>query len=198
MRENNLTVKNKEYKAKRTPVKNKPRPERPNQWWGIDMTKFIIDTLGWVYLVIVLDWYTRKIVGYHIGLQSKSTDWMKALDMAVNEQCPEGTREYELNLMSFINACGVLKINQAFTSYNNPKGNANTERVIRTIKEDCIRINEWNSLDEAKNSIEKWIYNYNNLFPHSMLDYLSPVEFEKQITKQKVATIFSHIQCLIT
>lgn len=197
MRENNLTVKNKEYKAKRTPVKKKPRPDRSNQWWGIDMTKFIVDNLGWVYLVVVLDWHTRKIVGYHIGIQSKSTDWLEALNMAVNEQCPDGTREYELNLMSdngsqptstaFFNACGVLKINQAFTSYNNPKGNANTERVIRTIKEDCIWINEWNSLDEAKKCIEKWIHNYNNLYPHSMLDYLSPVEFEQLNTKQNAA-----------
>ena len=91
MREHNLTVKMKQYKAKRTPTKSKPRPIRPNQWWGIDMTKFIVDKLGWVYLVVVLDWYTRKIVGYHIGLQSKSTDWLDALDMAVKEQCyPEG------------------------------------------------------------------------------------------------------------
>jgi len=161
------------------------------------MTKFIVDRLGWVYLVVVLDWHTRKIVGYEIGLQSKSPDWLKALDMGVKEQCPEGAREYQLHLMSdngsqptstaFINACGVLDIEQAFTSYNNPKGNANTERVIRTIKEDCIWINEWDTLDEAKKAIEQWIHDYNHLYPHSALDYLSPVEFEQMCTKQNAA-----------
>jgi len=161
------------------------------------MTKFIVDKLGWVYLVVVLDWYTRKIVGYHIGLQSKSTDWLDALDMAVKEQCPLGARKYQLHLMSdngsqptskaFINACGVLKIEQAFTSYNNPKGNANTERVIRTIKEDCIWINEWESLEKTQKSIKKWIHDYNYLYPHSALNYLSPVEFEQNITKQFAA-----------
>ena len=205
MREHNLTVKQKLYKAKRTPQRSKPRPTRTNQWWGIDMTKFLIDKLGWVYMVVVLDWYTRKIVGYHIGLRSKSTDWLLALDMAVKEQCPDGAREYDVHLMSdngsqptsvaFINACAVLNIDQAFTSYNNPKGNANTERVIRTIKEDCIWINEWGSLNEAQSAIEHWIHDYPirdglrhiHLYPHSALDYLSPVEFELQNTKQKAA-----------
>jgi putative transposase len=40
-------------------------------------------------------------------------------------------------------ACGTLGIQQAFTSYNNPKGNADTERVIRTLKEECLWLHEW-------------------------------------------------------
>lgn len=197
MREHNLTVKRKQYQAKRTPQRSKPKPTRVNQWWGIDMTKFCIDRLGWVYMVVLLDWYTRKIVGYHIGLQSKSADWLTALDMAVKEQCPEGAREYKLHLMSdngsqptsvsFINACVTLNIEQAFTSYNNPKGNANTERVIRTLKEDCIWINEWESLNQAQQTIKQWIYDYNYLYPHSALDDLSPVEFELQNTNLNAA-----------
>jgi len=117
--------------------------------------------------------------------------------MAVKEQCPDGVREYNINLMSdngsqptskaFINACTTLEIEQAFTSYNNPKGNANTERVIRTIKEDCIWINEWDSLEEAQKAIEQWIHDYNHLYPHSALDYLSPIEYEQMFSKQKAA-----------
>ena len=112
--------------------------------------------------------------------------------MAVKEQCPDGAQEHDLHLMSgngsqptsvaLINACGILNIDQAFISYNNPKGNANTERVIRTIKEDCIWINEWDSLNEALQTIEQCIHDYNHLYPHSALDYLSPVEFELQNT----------------
>jgi len=41
----------------------KGRAERPHEIWGIDMTKFLVAGLGWVYLVIVIDWYTKKIVG---------------------------------------------------------------------------------------------------------------------------------------
>ncbi len=41
--------------------------------------------------------------------------------------------------------CSALEIKQIFTCYNNPKGNADTERVIRTVKEDLIWIKEWKS-----------------------------------------------------
>ena len=197
MREHNLLIKQKRYKAKRKITHSKPKPTWLNQWWGIDMTKFIIESVGWIYIVIVLDWYTRKITGYNISLQCKTTDWLNALHMAVNNQCSNGSREYHLHLMSdngsqptsvtFLKTCKILNIQQAFTSYNNPKGNANTERVLRTIKEDCIWINEWCSLKQAQQDIEQWIYDYNHLYPHSMLNDLSPVEFEQMCTKQKVA-----------
>ena len=197
MQEHNLLVKQKRYKAKRTPTHSKPKPTHLNQWWGIDMTKFLINSVGWVYFVVVLDWYSRKIVGYNLSLQSKTADWLNALYMAVNNQCVNGSREHHLHLMSdngsqptsktFLKECKILNIQQTFTSYNNPKGNANTERILRTIKEDCIWINEWGSLKEAQKDIEQWIFNYNHLYPHSMLNDLSPVEFEQMCTKQKAA-----------
>ena len=54
MREHNLTVKpNTRLIAKRVSERPKPRPDRPKQWWGIDMTKVMTES-GWVYVVIVL------------------------------------------------------------------------------------------------------------------------------------------------
>src|SRR3989304_4537959 len=64
MKKNDLLVDRKRYKAKRTPQKDKPKPVKINQWWGTDMTKFYVQSFGWVYLVIVLDWYSKKIVGF--------------------------------------------------------------------------------------------------------------------------------------
>ena len=55
--------------AKRTPSGSKPRPVRPCQWWGTDMTKVMTES-GWVYVVLVVDWFSKKIVGDHAGYQS--------------------------------------------------------------------------------------------------------------------------------
>jgi putative transposase len=137
MQRHELLVKpNMRIKAIRTLSRSKPKPDRPNQWWGIDMTKVMVDGFGWMYLVIVLDWYSKKIVGYYTGLECRSKHWLEALDMALNRQFPDGIRGNRLFLMSdngsqptsvsFMKTCRALDINQAFTSYNNPKGNADT------------------------------------------------------------------------
>jgi transposase InsO family protein len=155
MKEHNLTVKpNHKLKAKRLSGRPKPRPDRPNQWWGIDMTKVMTDS-GWVYIVIVLDWYSKKVVGHYAGTQATSCHWLDALDKALNRQFPGGVRGHDLHLMSdngsqptslrFMKACSSLKVNQAFTSYNNPKGNADTERMMRTLKEELLWLREWPS-----------------------------------------------------
>jgi len=95
-----LLVDVKRHKAKRTPQTKKPTPTRKNQWWGTDMTKFYVNTVGWVYLVIVLDWYSRKIVGFSFGRVPNTDLWLDALHMAVQDECPLGARAYGLNLMS--------------------------------------------------------------------------------------------------
>lgn len=139
-----LCRKNKHLKALRL-IRPKPNADRPNQCFGIDMTKVKTMT-GWAYITIVLDWYSKKVVGYHIGLQSKSRDWICALDMAQNNQFKDGVRGHGLNLVSdngcqptslaFIRYCSETDVNHIFTSFCNPKGNAETERFMRTIKEE--------------------------------------------------------------
>ena len=196
MKKNDLLVDRKRYKAKRTPQRDKPKPVKINQWWGTDMTKFYVQSFGWVYLVIVLDWYSKKIAGYKLNIRSKAEDWIEALNMAVDTNCPLGSREYELHLMSdngsqptsekYENAASLLGIKHITTSYSNPKGNADTERFMRTFKEEIIYPNEFDSLEEAKKAVEDFITFYNQDYPHSALGYLSPIDFEKQLTYKNV------------
>ena len=74
--------------------------------------------------------------------------------------------------------CSELGIKQIFTSYNNPKGNADTERVMRTIKEDLIWIREFESPFELDKALNQWVIKYNTVFPHSSLGYRTPQEYE--------------------
>jgi len=195
MRENGLLVQpNWRLKAKRDNQnnRNKPRATRPGQFWGIDMTKVMIETFGWLYLVIVLDWYTKKIVGYSVSIRSKAVDWLDALNMACNQQFPQGIlrKEQELFLVSdngsqptaekFMKACSVMEIKQIFASYCNPKGNADTERVIKTAKYDFVWVNEFNSPIKFIEGLARWIERYNTDRPHSTLGYRTPCDFEKE------------------
>jgi putative transposase len=63
-----LVTPNLKLKAKRTPSRSKPRPHKPNAWWGIDMTKVLVEGFGWIYIVVVLDWYTRLVYRSRCGL----------------------------------------------------------------------------------------------------------------------------------
>lgn len=195
MKENNLLVSiESRLKAKRGkyPYRDKPHATHPNQYWGIDMTKVLIGTYGWTYLVIVLDWYSKKIIGYSFKLHSQADDWIEALNDAIGKQFPGGilSEDKELFLVSdngsqptsrkFMQECATLGIKQIFTCYNNPKGNADTERVIRTIKEDLIWIREWKTPFELEDKLKEWVDCYNSDYPHSSLGYKTPNQFENE------------------
>jgi putative transposase len=191
MREHHLVVTpHLGLKAKRTPAGRKPKPTKPNEWWGIDMTTVLVAGFSWVYIVVVLDWYTKAIVGYYAGIRCTSKQWLAALDMAVNGQFPRGVRDQGLSLMSdngcqptsiaFMEACSTLEIHQTFTSYNNPKGNADTERFMRTLKEECLWLQEWNCPSQLINMLGSWIEEYNEHYLHSALGYKTPRQFERE------------------
>ena len=190
MRENNLTVKpNTRLIAKRVSERPKPRADKPKQWWGIDMTKVMADS-GWVYVVIVLDWYTKKIVGHYSGRQARSREWSDALEKGLNREFPGGVRGHGLKLMSdngsqptsisFMKVCSNLEVQQVFTSYNTPKGNADTERMIRTMKEELLWLREWDNERELSQELDKWVDYYNRNYLHSALRYRTPIQAEEE------------------
>lgn len=203
MKEHNLLVtKDEKLKAKRGATRPKPKAEHPNHIWGIDMTKIKITCFGWLYLTVVLDWFTKEIVGYSLSFQSKTDDWLKALNQAVDNRFPGGIRDSIKNQIflvsdngcqptsgKFMEACSTLGFKQIFTTWSNPKGNADTERVMRTIKEDIVWPYDWNNPFDFETALSKWINNYNTDFPHQSLDYLTPRQcFENHFNKELVLT----------
>lgn len=187
MGDNNLLVpKNINLKASRT-LKSKPKPSKPNEWWGIDMTK-ILTKKGWTYITIVVDWFTKEPLGWHIDNTSRANEWFSAVDMAVtNAGLSNNIRETNIKLMSdngcqptsksFMQKCSILNITQAFTSYNNPKGNANTERFMRTMKEELLWLYEWENVNDVKNKLLNWLSGFKYNYRHSVLNYKTSNEF---------------------
>ena len=191
MKGNNLLVApNLKLIAKRTPNTSKPHPTKPNEWWGIDMTKIMVSSFGWLYVVFVLDWHTKKIVGHYAGIQCKAEHWLEALNKGLNQQFMDGVRNHELKLMSdtgnqptsvsFMKSCAICGIEQAFTSYNNPKGNADTERLMRTLKEEFAWLTEWISVAKFIEDLDGWVKYYNSEYLHSALQYQTPAKFEQK------------------
>ena len=205
MKEQDLIVTpQKRLKAKRGPMRPKPHADHPNHFWGIDMTKIKLHGWGWLYLTIVLDWYTKEIIGYSLGLQSKTDDWLAAIEMAVNNRFPNGVREslkdQKLFLISdngcqptsqrFMMNCSLLGIKQIFTTWSNPKGNSDTERVMRTIKEDIVWPYDWDNPFDLQVRLGQWIHDYNTDYPHQSLGDLTPTQFYEKsiINKEPILT----------
>lgn len=83
-----------------------------------------------------------------------------------------------------------LGINQIFCSCDNPRGNAETERVIRTIKEEVLWLNDFGSFEEARATVGAWIAeDYNRLSVHSTLGYRSPEESRQQWIQSQEAIL---------
>jgi putative transposase len=195
MKDNGLCVpKNLRLRAKREAKTSKPVTDMPNLLWGIDMTK--VQTLhdGWVYIHNVIDWGSKKLVASLPSQTSRTEDWKAALGMAVNMQFPNGIKnvEYYTVIPSLVsdNGCQptskafrkhaeTLGMPQIFTCFSNPKGNADTERIMRTMKEDLFWTAEFNTFSEVKAAVEKWQHDYNYTFPHSSLAYYTPVQYEE-------------------
>ena len=197
MQVNHLLVKERRLlRAKRQNYPSKPKAFKPNQIWGTDMTKVKLPHVGWAYIVLVLDWHSKKILGHSIALRSKTQDWLEALYQACNQQFPRGVREYSgVSLVSdngcqptserYMRECASLGIKQIFTSFNNPKGNADTERMMRTMKEELIWTREFKSFEQLSLALEAWIKDYNANYLHSTLGYLPPNVFEKRWLEQQ-------------
>jgi putative transposase len=94
------------------------------------MTKVLVQGFGWVYVVVLLDWHTKKIVGYHAGIQCTTRQWRAAPDMAVDQQFPHGAQEQGLSLMgdnggqptsfAFMEACRDLGLSKSLPATTIP------------------------------------------------------------------------------
>lgn len=191
MKEHNLLVtKENKNKAKRAFSRPKPQAVRPNHIWGTDMTKIKIAGWGWLYLVIVIDWFTKEVVGHCLSLRCTTAEWLMALNMAVNNRFPGGikdTMKNQLHLVSdngcqptsqrYMRECATLGIDQIFTSWSNPRGNADTERFMRTLKEDLTWCHDWDNPFSFQKALNQWIEKYNSDYPHQALNYMTPKQF---------------------
>src|ERR1700721_4270930 len=159
----------------------------PNQIWQSDMTKIWAGpAVGWAYLVCVIDCCTREIVGWNLSHRCRTEDALAAVEQSVLERLPEGSRQASVTLATdngtqftssrFIETLNRLSITHRRTAYHHPEGNSYIERFHRSLKEEEVWTAEYRSLQEARESIGRWIQEYNHDRPHHGVGNRTPHE----------------------
>lgn len=187
MRERGLLVRMRRLRVSRRKEWSKVNATEPNQIWQMDMTKLWAGaSVGWAYLVSIIDCCTRQIVGWDLSLRCRSEEAVAALEAAVLDRLAAGPRGTGLTLTTdngtqftstrFIETLGRLGITHRRTAYNHPEGNGLIERYHRSLKEEEVWLNEYRSLEEARDSIARYLHEYNHHRPHQSLKNRTPHE----------------------
>jgi len=179
-------------------MKDRPeQPNKPNQVWEMDMTKTYLNGYGWLYIMAIIDRYDRSVVGYEINSRTRSAEWLTAFDKAIKNRLPQGTRDQGLILQvdngcqptskAFIREVATCDVKLLYSAYATPEHNAHIERFFRTLKEEELYYNLYETYSEAITSIEAYIDFYNNDRIHSALGYMTPVEYLQEAFIQNAA-----------
>ena len=169
---------------------DKPLPERPNEVWAGDIT-FIPCGEKWLYLAVVIDLCSRRIVGWALADHLRSDLVVKALKQALASRrhthglifhsdrgSQYGSRAYR----QLLQRAGMR---QSMSARANPYHNAWTESFMGTLKAEMLQNGRFIHPQDARTELFAYIDSYyNTQRKHSALDYQTPAQFEAQILTQ--------------
>ena len=158
--------------------------ERPDQVWASDITYIRMRT-GFVYLVVVMDWYSRYVLSHEISTSLESEFCEIALEKALKKRSPEifnTDQGVQFTIKAFT---GILEANNVRISMDG-KGrafdNIFVERLWRSLKYEEVYMKDCQSVVEAIDCIGKYFGFYNSERVHQSLDYKVPKEIYKGTT----------------
>lgn len=163
------------------------RAARPNRVWASDIT--IVKTAeGWLHLAIVLDLYSRKVVGWATSRAVTQTLALEALAMALAVRKPKpGLVHHSDRGGQYLSASyqHLLDDHGALCSMSRPGNcldNAVAESFFHTLKTELVYQQHYRTREEARLAIFEYVESfYNRTRLHSTLDYRSPEEYEKSV-----------------
>lgn len=159
---------------------------KPNEKWGGDIT-YIPTAEGFLYLAVVLDFFSRKIVGRAAGDSLEATLCCEALNMALLRRNPpdeiihHSDRGVQYASSQYTQILRDNKFIQSMSRTGNCYDNAMVESFFHSLKVERVKRRNYKTKKEALLDVIEYIENwYNQKRSHSSLDYVSPTEYEAQ------------------
>ena len=191
-REQGLKVPKKQPKRKRLYLNDgsciRLRPLYPNHVWSYDFVSDRLSNGRQIPMLTVIDEYTRKCLTIRVDYQLKSDD---VLDVLITLFLTEGIPEYirsdngsEFTAHILQDWLKSLEIKTAYIEPGSPWENGFNERFNGSLRDECLNLEYFHMLKEARVIIGEWVSEYNHIRPHSSLGYCPPahaVILEKRI-----------------
>jgi len=159
-------------------------PAGPNQAWAGDIT-YIASEEGWLFLAVVIDLFSRKVVGWSMRPDMHRSLVIDALEMGLFQRRPlkgqlifhsdRGSQYASDDFRAVLDQHGVMA---SMSRKGNCWDNAVTETLFGSLKVERLHGERFETIRQAKDAVLAWLLWYNRQRMHSTLNYLSPVEFE--------------------
>ena len=150
---------------------------RPNQVWAMDIT-YIPMARGFVYLAVVLDWFSRRVLAWRVSITMEAAFCVETLEEALaNYGKPEISNTDQGSQFTGAAFTGVLADNSIAISMDGKgawRDNVFVERLWRSVKYEEVYLRAYDSVSEARALIGRYLDFYNARRPHSSLDGMTP------------------------
>jgi putative transposase len=150
---------------------------RPNQVWAMDIT-YIPMARGFVYLAVVLDWFSRRVLSWRVSITMEAAFCVETLEEALAKHgTPEIFNTDQGSQFTGAAFTGVLIKNGIAISMDGKgawRDNVFVERLWRSVKYEEVYLRAYDSVSDARTSIGRYLDFYNGRRPHSSLDRRTP------------------------
>jgi putative transposase len=151
---------------------------RPNQVWATDIT-YIRLVHGWMYLVAVLDWFSRYVISWATSTTQDVHFCLEALEEALGQGKPEifnSDQGSQFTSRAFTDMLHAHAVRISMDGRGRVFDNIFTERLWRSVKYEEVYVHDYHSVREGKQGIGRYIEFYNHTRLHQSLNYRTPAE----------------------
>jgi putative transposase len=183
------------WQVRKRAIGHRPRIEAlpsvatmPNQRWPTDLCRVWTGGDGWQTLALVIDCHTRELLGWQLSRSGRATTATAALEQALIARFGSFGRVNRLFLLRSDNGLAFTSrnytrmvrsygIRREFIAPHCPQQNGMIERVIRTLKEQCVHRHRFETQQHASRVTGEWIRFYNTRRPHQALGMKTPAVY---------------------